>query len=172
MSTGSIVFCVVTLALVVAGIAAYLSQFFNSLVALRHDVDQAWSNIDLLLKQRHDEIRHLVEGDGSDDRLQHVQQRITLLEEQIRHRREYYNQLVTIGNERCEHFPDRLLAAKAGLSPRPLLSATGEERFGLSAARDGRTLRVQAANPFQGSARPAARQASDDRRMPGPRSRS
>jgi len=34
---------------------------YNRLVALKHNVGQAWSNIDVLLKQRHDELPKLVE---------------------------------------------------------------------------------------------------------------
>ncbi|MBT9568618.1 MAG: LemA family protein [Thiobacillus sp.] len=34
---------------------------FNQLVALKHNVGKAWSNIDILLKQRHDELPKLVE---------------------------------------------------------------------------------------------------------------
>lgn len=34
---------------------------YNGLVALRHMVAKAWSNIDVLLKQRHDELPKLVE---------------------------------------------------------------------------------------------------------------
>jgi LemA protein len=34
---------------------------FNNLVNLKHNVSKAWANIDVLLKQRHDEIPKLVE---------------------------------------------------------------------------------------------------------------
>jgi len=34
---------------------------YNSLVNLKHNVAQAWANIDVLLKQRHDELPKLVE---------------------------------------------------------------------------------------------------------------
>ena len=39
----------------------YLIVIYNGLVALRHTVAKAWSNIDVLLKQRHDELPKLVE---------------------------------------------------------------------------------------------------------------
>jgi len=39
----------------------YLIGLYNRLVALKHAVDKAWSNIDVLLKQRHDELPKLVE---------------------------------------------------------------------------------------------------------------
>ncbi|MCX8018594.1 MAG: LemA family protein [Rhodocyclaceae bacterium] len=34
---------------------------YNRLVSLKHGVDKAWANIDVLLKQRHDELPKLVE---------------------------------------------------------------------------------------------------------------
>jgi len=46
--------------LVVVGILAYLIIIYNELVRLRVDNDRAWANIDVLLKQRHDEIPNLV----------------------------------------------------------------------------------------------------------------
>src|SRR5579862_7540429 len=47
--------------LVVVGVLAYLLTIYNSLVRLRNDIDKAWSNIDVLLKQRHDELPKLIE---------------------------------------------------------------------------------------------------------------
>ncbi len=46
--------------LVVVGLLAYTIILFNELVRLRNDNDRAWANIDVLLKQRHDEIPNLV----------------------------------------------------------------------------------------------------------------
>lgn len=40
---------------------AYFITLYNNLVTLKHNVAQAWSNIDVLLKQRHDELPKLVE---------------------------------------------------------------------------------------------------------------
>ena len=40
----------------IAGALIYLSTIYNGLVALRNDMDKAWANIDVLLKQRHDEL--------------------------------------------------------------------------------------------------------------------
>lgn len=45
--------------LVIAGV--YGVMLYNSLVDIKHSVSQAWSNIDILLKQRHDELPKLVE---------------------------------------------------------------------------------------------------------------
>jgi LemA protein len=46
---------------VVAGLVLYFITVYNSLVAIRNDVDKAWSNIDVLLKQRFDELPKLVD---------------------------------------------------------------------------------------------------------------
>ena len=51
---------VVILALAVA-LAVYLIGIYNGLVGLRENVKTAWANIDVLLKQRHDELPKLVE---------------------------------------------------------------------------------------------------------------
>ena len=45
----------------VAGLLLYLIIMYNELVRLRNDNDRAWANIDVLLKQRRDEIPNLVE---------------------------------------------------------------------------------------------------------------
>ncbi|PTN11373.1 LemA family protein [Nitrosomonas aestuarii] len=39
----------------------YLVLIYNNLIRLKHNVSKAWSNIDVLLKQRHDELPKLVE---------------------------------------------------------------------------------------------------------------
>ncbi|MCB1866551.1 MAG: LemA family protein [Chromatiales bacterium] len=53
--TGMVVVGIIV-ALVVYGIILY-----NALVTLKHGVDKAWANIDVLLRQRHDEIPKLIE---------------------------------------------------------------------------------------------------------------
>jgi len=45
----------------VVGVGIYVVVLYNELVRLRNDNDRAWANIDVLLKQRHDEIPNLVE---------------------------------------------------------------------------------------------------------------
>src|ERR1700734_3759583 len=47
--------------LFVVGVLVYIVILYNELVRLRNDNDRAWANIDVLLKQRHDEIPNLVE---------------------------------------------------------------------------------------------------------------
>ena len=49
------------LLLFVVGVLVYTVILYNELVRLRNDNDRAWANIDVLLKQRHDEIPNLVE---------------------------------------------------------------------------------------------------------------
>ncbi|MCB1936892.1 MAG: LemA family protein [Nitrosomonas sp.] len=49
-------------ALVVLSILTiYFILIYNNLVTLKHNVSKSWSNIDVLLKQRHDELPKLVE---------------------------------------------------------------------------------------------------------------
>ncbi len=50
----------VTLGIAVV-LVVYVIVIYNNLVGLKHGVSQAWSNIDVLLKQRHDELPKLVE---------------------------------------------------------------------------------------------------------------
>lgn len=175
---------VVPLALVVAvvGVAGYGVSLYNGLVQVRHQVDQAWANIDVLLKQRHDELPKLVDalkgyvsherdllesvtvmrtraqatGAGTErvaveealsqgvsrllvvaegypqlrasEVFMDLQQRISALEEQIAHRREFYNAAVNINNVRMEQFPDLLLASSVGLVRLPLFETTAADR--------------------------------------------
>jgi len=54
------IFFFILIGLLVA-ILLYGVLIFNNLVRLKHDVTKAWANIDVLLKQRHDELPKLVE---------------------------------------------------------------------------------------------------------------
>jgi len=56
MSVSTIVFLVVVILVFAYGVVIY-----NNLVRLKHAIAKAWSNIDVLLKQRHDELPKLVE---------------------------------------------------------------------------------------------------------------
>lgn len=170
------------LALVAVAIAVQGVALYNGLVQVKHQVDQAWANIDVLLKQRHDELPKLVDAvkayatherglledvtamrvraqaSGSDqarvaaeealsqgvskllavgenypalrasELFIDLQRRISALEEQIAHRREFYNAAVNINNVRLEEFPDLLLTGLAGLTHKPLFEAQGAER--------------------------------------------
>ena len=71
MITGSAFF------LFVVGVAVYIVILYNELVRLRNDNDRAFANIDVLLKQRHDEIPNLVETVKG--YMQHEQQTLTAI---------------------------------------------------------------------------------------------
>jgi LemA protein len=179
MDTATIVFWVV-----VAGLVVYVISIYNHLVRLKHNVSKAWSNIDVLLKQRHDEIPKLVEtckqymkfeqdtlekvmearskvfqaqqsqdmpglglaegalrvGLGSlfavaeaypdlraNENFQHLQGRITMLENTIADRREFYNESVNINNIGIEQFPDVIIARLFNFGPRELLEFDSSE---------------------------------------------
>ncbi len=51
----------VTISGVLAVSLLYAVALYNGLVQLKHNVAKAWANIDVLLKQRHDELPKLVE---------------------------------------------------------------------------------------------------------------
>lgn len=176
-----------SIALIVAlGLAAaYAVALYNGLVRLKHGVSKAWSNIDVLLKQRHDELPKLVETckqymqyEGStlerviaarsavasareqqdvsalgkaesglraglgqlfalaenypelkaNDSFQHLQQRISGLENGIADRRELYNEAVNLNNVRIEQFPDVLIARAFAFKPAELLVFSDAEK--------------------------------------------
>lgn len=56
MGIGAFVFWAIVIAALL-----YVVMIYNNLVRLKHNVSQAWSNIDVLLKQRHDELPKLIE---------------------------------------------------------------------------------------------------------------
>ena len=162
----------------------YAVMIYNNLVSLKHNVSKAWANIDVLLKQRHDELPKLVEtckqymgyeqetlekvmqarsavsaarekGDVSalgpaetqlrmglgnlfalaeaypdlkaNDSFQHLQARISGLENAIADRREFYNESVNNNNVRIEQFPDVIIARNLGFGARDLLEFSEEE---------------------------------------------
>ena len=45
----------------IVGIMVYAVGLYNTLVRLSNNIDKAWSNIDVILKQRHDELPKLVQ---------------------------------------------------------------------------------------------------------------
>jgi LemA protein len=61
LATGLVVFAVFIL-LLCAFVLGFGVTLYNSLVQVRVDVDTAWSNIDVLLKQRHDELGKLLDA--------------------------------------------------------------------------------------------------------------
>jgi len=169
---------------IVATALVYIVLIYNNLVSLKHSVSKAWSNIDVLLKQRHDELPKLVEtcrqymkfeqetlekvmqartsvataqqqgnipalgqaegalrlGLGSlfavaeaypelkaDETFQHLQARITGLENAIADRREFYNESVNNNNVRIEQFPDVFVARTFNFKAHSLLEFSAEE---------------------------------------------
>lgn len=46
---------------VVAAIVIYIARIYNGLVQVKNNVKMSWSNIDVLMKQRHDELPKLVD---------------------------------------------------------------------------------------------------------------
>jgi len=171
------IFGYVLLALIVA-VIIYAIVIYNRLVNLKHNVTKAWSNIDVLLKQRHDELPKLVAtckeymkyeqatlekvvdargraaearsaGDidalgaaegalriglgqlfalaedypdlKANETFQHVQGRITGLENAIADRREFYNESVNLNNIGIEEFPDVMVARLLSFKPFQLL---------------------------------------------------
>jgi LemA protein len=177
---------IITLAVVVL-LVFYLINICNHLVRIKHNVSKAWSNIDVLLKQRHDEIPKLVEtckqymkfeqetlekvmrarsqvsearknqdvpglglAEGAlrmglgqlfalvedypelkaNENFQHLQARISSLENTIADRREFYNDSVNINNIGIEQFPDVIAARLFGFGVRDLLEFDSAEIAG------------------------------------------
>jgi LemA protein len=58
---GAVNTALVVLLVIVVVLAVYLIMIYNNLVTVKNNVARAWANIDVLLKQRHDEIPKLVE---------------------------------------------------------------------------------------------------------------
>lgn len=169
----------------IAALVLYGVIIYNNLVSLKHNVSKSWANIDVLLKQRHDELPKLVEvckqymgyeqetmekimkarasvaharetGDiqqlgtaetqlrlglgglfalaeaypdlKADQTFQHLQSRITSLENAIADRREFYNEGVNLNNVRIEQFPDVIIANKFNFKPFELLEFSEEEK--------------------------------------------
>jgi LemA protein len=76
-----------------AGCLWYIATIYNGLIALQNDIDKAWANIDVLLKQRHDELPKLLDVcKGYMDYERDTLQRITQVRSQ-------YQQAVTVGQK-------------------------------------------------------------------------
>ena len=62
MLTGAIAIAVIVVLILIGIILiGYFISIYNSLIRLKHNIDKAWANIDVLLKQRHDELTKLLE---------------------------------------------------------------------------------------------------------------
>jgi len=60
MGFGTIIIIFVVVAFVVFAIIAYIVGMFNSLIRLKNNIKKSWANINVLLKQRSDEIPKLI----------------------------------------------------------------------------------------------------------------
>jgi LemA protein len=58
---GLSILILLVLLLVVVAFVFYTVSIYNSLIRLKNDIDKAWANIDVLLKQRHDELPKLID---------------------------------------------------------------------------------------------------------------
>lgn len=175
----------ITLIIVAVIVVLYFISIYNRFVALKHNVGEAWSNIDVLLKQRYDELPRLVEvckqymayesdllervvalrneaeaarshGDlpslnrsegalgvavsgllaraeaypelKAADSFRHLLARVSVLEDQVADRREFYNEAVNINNIRREQFPDMIVAAVFRFPAAPLFEVEAAAR--------------------------------------------
>ena len=84
----SLVFLFVIVAFVI-----YLVTIYNGLVAIKNDIDKAWANIDVLLKQRHDELTKLL--DTTKGYMEFERDTLT----KITQARSQYQQAVTVRSE-------------------------------------------------------------------------
>ncbi len=61
MLTLVVIGILVILIIVAIALIAFFVGIYNNLVALKNDIDRSFSNIDVLLKQRHDELPKLID---------------------------------------------------------------------------------------------------------------
>ena len=59
---GPFILSIAILALIAIGAFLSLVMRYNSLVQLKNDIDKAWADTDVLLKQRHDELPKLIDS--------------------------------------------------------------------------------------------------------------
>ena len=58
---GGLIVVLAVLAIVVIAVIMYFVGLYNSLVTFKNNIERSFSNIDVLLKQRHDELPKLIE---------------------------------------------------------------------------------------------------------------
>jgi LemA protein len=73
---------------VILGLVVYVVMIFNGLIALKNDIAKSWANIDILLKQRHDELPKLFDickgyMDFERDTLQKITQARSLYQQAV-----------------------------------------------------------------------------------------
>jgi LemA protein len=166
------------LAILIVVVTIYAIATYNRLILLKNSIKKAWANIDVLLKQRHDELPKLVavcreymrheqetlervvaarsrvndarvsgnvqalataegllrSGLGqlfalvesypelkANENFQHLQARITSIENALADRREFYNETVNNNNVAIDVFPDVLIARWFNFRPARML---------------------------------------------------
>ena len=112
--------------LFIAGVLIYAVILYNGLVRLRNENDRALANIDVLLKQRHDEIPNLI--DAVKAYMQHEQQ--TLLT--VTQARAASMNAASIGQ-----IPEVFLASFLELKPRSMFKVSDEDRRQVEAKFQG-----------------------------------
>ncbi len=171
----------IIIGVIAVGILGYFISIFNSLIMLKNNIEKAWANISVLLKQRHDELPKLlstVKGymkyeksvlteitqartaimkaknihekaklDNqitaalktifavaenypklqADASFQHLQSRISGLENELADRREFYNDSVNVFNIRVQSIPDVVVARIMGYIKKELYRPAAEE---------------------------------------------
>ncbi|MBU3941426.1 MAG: LemA family protein [Nanoarchaeota archaeon] len=60
MAVGTIIIILVVAVFVIFAITAYIVGMFNSLIRLKNNIKKSWANINVLLKQRSDELPKLI----------------------------------------------------------------------------------------------------------------
>lgn len=167
--------------MVAVGILGYIVSIFNGLIRLKNNIEKSWSNINVILKQRHDELPKLISAvkgymkhekgvlEGitkartdfmkttdihkkaqlsnqitdalktvfavaenypklqANESFQHLQTRISGLENELSDRREFYNDSVNSFNIRIESIPEVIVARMMSYSRKELFSASKEE---------------------------------------------
>ncbi len=143
-----------TLLFAIFGLTAYLVMIFNGLIALKNDIDKAWANIDIMLKQRHEAVTvdQKAQADQTmtsalrgffavaenypdlkaNNNFMQLQRRITELESQIADRREFYNDSVNTFNIRIQQLPDTFVASFMNLTPRPMFKVEEADKADVS----------------------------------------
>ena len=58
---GVLIAIFLVIALIIVGVIVYFVGIYNNLVTLKNDIERSFSNIDVLLKQRHDELPKLID---------------------------------------------------------------------------------------------------------------
>ncbi len=54
------IFVLLAVIFLIVGIVGYLITIYNGLIRVQRNIDKAWANIDVILKQRHDEVPKLI----------------------------------------------------------------------------------------------------------------